>query len=337
MFRRKRVDPRVIGSFVVGAILLGVAGLIFFGPGGLFSKTQRYVLHFNSSVKGLNVGSPVRFRGVKIGRVKDINVRLQTSDYKFRIPVVIEIEPSRIETYDNNKGILDAIKTSMQGQDPIQALVKKGLRAQLELDSLLTGQLYVDFDMHPGAPLILSGENTDYPELPTMRSNLDELSKTFEDLPLRELANKLIGSVEGFEKLVNSPGLQQGLSKFDKTVTRLNQLLQTLNRKLLPLADNMELTLKDVRQLVHQVDTKVNPLAADFQLAMRNFNDAAQKTEETMTKVQNLTASNSPLHQQLSITLQEMVKTAQAIRLLSAEIERDPQILLRGRNQGESR
>ena len=67
MSRRKRIDPRVIGSFVVGAVILSVAALLFFGPGGFLSETRSYVIYFDSSVKGLNVGSPVRFRGVKIG------------------------------------------------------------------------------------------------------------------------------------------------------------------------------------------------------------------------------------------------------------------------------
>jgi len=336
MFRRKRVDPRVIGSFVVGAVILGVAGLIFFGPGGLISETQKYVLHFDSSVKGLNVGSPVRFRGVKIGQVKDINVRVRPSDYKFRIPVVIEIEASRIEAYGTEQGFLDTIKTTMQGRDPIQTLVDKGLRAQLELDSLVTGQLYVNFDMHPDTPATISGDPTEYPELPTMRSSLGELTKTFEDLPLRELSNKLISSAEGFERLVNSPGLHQGLGKFDETMTRLNKLLNELNTELPLLVRSVEQTLKETRQMVAHADGKIDPLVTGFNQALDTFDAAANKTRETMQQAQSFTANNSRLQQQLSITLQEVSKAARSIHQLSAELERDPQILLRGRSNGDS-
>ena len=337
MFRRKRVDPRVIGSFVVGAIILGVAGLIFFGPGGLFSETQLYVLHFDSSVKGLNVGSPVRFRGVKIGQVKDINVKIRPADFKFRIPVVVEIEPSRIEAYGTEKGVVEAIKTSLQGQDPIQALVENGLRAQLELDSLVTGQLYVNFDMHPEAPNVTSGEQTAYPELPTMRSSLGELTKTFEDLPLRELANKLISSVEGFENLVNSPGLHQGLDNFGETVSQLNLLLENLNQELPRMVGSLQQTLKDARQMVVHVDDRIDPLAEKFNHAMETFDAAAEKTRETMDQAQVFTAEDSRLQQQLSITLQEVSKAAHSLHQLSAEIEREPQILLRGRDSGASK
>jgi len=173
MHRRKRIDPRVIGSFVVGAILLSVAGLIFFGPGGIISETEIYVLHFDSSVKGLTVGSPVRFRGVKIGQVKDINVRVRTTDYEFYIPVIIEIEPSRIETDGTNLGLFDALKNTVKGGNPLDRLVEKGLRAQLQMDSLVTGRLYVNFDMHPDAPIYQVEYPSEYPTLPTISSSLD--------------------------------------------------------------------------------------------------------------------------------------------------------------------
>ncbi len=341
MYRRKRVDPRVIGSFVVGAIILSVAGLIFFGPGGLFSETRMYVLHFDRSVKGLNVGSPVRFRGVKIGQVKDINVRVRPADFSFHIPVVIEIEPTRIEADGSKKGILEALKTSMNGQDPIQSLVEKGLRAQLELDSLVTGQLYVNFDMHPDKPISLAGYPTEFPELPTTSSSLGELTKTFEDLPLKELANKLIRSADGFERMITSPSLHSGLDKFDQTAENVNRLLESLNTELIPLARSLRETLQEAKQLIGRVDSKIDPLTNDIHqakssinAALDKFSAAAEKTSATMQQLQNLTSDDSRLQQQLSMTLQEMNNAARSVRYLTSEIERNPQILLHGRGNG---
>lgn len=342
MYKRKRVDPRIIGGFVIGAIILGVAGLIFFGPGGLLSETRLYVLHFGSSVKGLNAGSPVRFRGVKVGQVKEINVRLRTSDLVFHIPVVIEIEPARIEAYGTNPGLIDALTSSFKGGDPIQALVEKGLRARMELDSLVTGQLYINFDIFPDTPVVLSGNPSEYPELPTITSSLGELTKTFEDLPLRELANKLINSAEGFEKLITSPSLHNGLAKFDDTAAQLNQLLRNLNGQLIPLADTLRQTLLETQSLLGRVDSKIEPISADIssvkvslEEALNKFTAASVKTEETMQRWKDLAAGDSQLQRQLSTALQEVGETARSIRYLSSEIERDPQILLRGRGNGE--
>ncbi len=334
MYRRKRIDPRVIGSFVVGAILLSVAGLIFYGPGGLLSETKLYVLHFDSSVKGLTVGSPVRFRGVKIGQVKDINVRVRPSDFEFHIPVVIEIEPSRIEAEGSDQGIFEALKSTVKGGNPIDRLVEKGLRAQLQIDSLVTGRLYVNFDMYPDEPTYLADYPSQHPALPTISSGLSELTKTFEDLPLRELANKMIRSADGFEKLITSPSLHNGLAKFDETATQLNALLKTMNEQLTPLSAQLQATLLTTQKTLDHFDTKLDPLNDTLTKTLSAFTTAAEQTEETMKRLQKITANDSKLQQQLSLTLQELNRASRSVRYLSSEIERDPQILLRGRNSG---
>jgi paraquat-inducible protein B len=356
MRKRKRIDPRVIGSFVVGAVILSVAALMFFGPGGLLSETRSYVIYFDSSVKGLNVGSPVRFRGVKIGQVKEINVRVRPSDFQFHIPVVIEIEPSRIQAEGTKKGLLDIFKTAVQGEDPMISLVDKGLRAQLQLDSLVTGQLYVNLDMLPDAPLVLNGHTNDYPELPSISSSLEELTKTFEDLPLKQLADKLTRSAEGFEKIITSPSLHNALAKFDDTTTQLNQLLRGLNEQLLPLVttlketmqqtqktmvkmdakidpltQSIERTLDQAQGAIRHIDGQIDPLSQQLSKTLKEFQTAAKQADTTMHQIQELSASDSQILEQLSLTLQEVNKTARTVRYLTNELERDPQILLRGR------
>ncbi|MCF6266207.1 MAG: MlaD family protein [Desulfuromusa sp.] len=352
MHRRKRIDPRVIGSFVVGAVILSVAGLLFFGPGGFLAETRTYVINFDSSVKGLNAGSPVRFRGVKIGQVKEIQVRVRPKDFKFYIPVIIEIEPSRFKAEGTNLGILDTIKTTVQGGDPMLSLVAKGLRAQMQLDSLVTGQLYVNLDMLPDEPLILTGYESDYPELPAITSSLEELTKTFEDIPLKELADKIISSAEGFEKLINSPSLHSAIARFDNTMAQLNSLLNKLNEQVLPIVNvfkstlqqgettiinldqRLEQTLQSAQATISHMDSKVDPLAEQFSQAVQAVNDASTKTADAMQQIKGLSANDSQIMEQLSLTLQEVNRTARTLRYLTTELERDPQILLRGRVNG---
>ncbi|MFK5927253.1 MAG: MlaD family protein [Desulfuromusa sp.] len=352
MYRRKRIDPRIIGSFVIGAIILSVAGLMFFGPGGLLAETRSYVVFFDSSVKGLNVGSPVRFRGVKIGQVKEINVRMRPQDFKFYIPVVIEIEANRIEAEGSEQSLLDALKTTIKGDDLMLPLISKGLRAQMQLDSLVTGQLYVNLDMLPDTPLNLTGYDHDYPELPAITSSLAELTKTFEDIPLKALVDKLIRSAEGFEKLINSPSLHSALAKFDTTTSQLNELLKNLNEQLLPIADSLketlrqsqttmtnvdrkiEQTLQIAQTTITHIDSKVDPLAEQFGQAVQAVNDASVKTEDAMQQIKGLSANDSQIMEKLSLTLQEVNRAARKMRYLTSELERDPQMLLRGRGNG---
>ena len=352
MSRRKRIDPRVIGSFVVGAVILSVSALMFFGPGGFLAETRSYVIYFDSSVKGLNVGSPVRFRGVKIGQIKEINVRVRPQEFKFYIPVVIEIEPSRFKAEGTGKGVLDSIKTTVKGDDPMISLVDKGLRAQMQLDSLVTGQLYVNLDMLPDTPVVLTGYPHEYPEIPAITSSLEELTKTFADIPLKELTDKLISSAEGFEKLINSPSLHNALAKFDDTTSQLNQLLQNMNEELLPIANSLKETLKqgqttivnvdrkldqtlqNAQTTIAHIDGKIDPLANQFSQAVQAVNEASIKTADAMQQIKGLTKNDSQILEQLGVTLQEVNRTARSLRYLSTELERDPQLLLRGRVDG---
>lgn len=339
MYRRKRIDPRVIGSFVVGAIILTVAGLLFFGPGGFLAETRSYVVFFDSSVKGLGVGSPVRFRGVKIGQVKEINVRVRPQDFKFHIPVVIEIEANRIGTEGTQQSLLDTFKNTLTGDDFLLPLVPAGLRAQMQLDSLVTGQLYVNLDMLPDTPINLTGYEHDFPELPAIPSSLAELTKTFEDIPLKELADKLIRSAEGFEQLINSPSLHNALAKFDNTISQLNLFLQNLNTELLPLTAmlkqtmvNSQATIRDAQATIANIDSKVDPLSEQFSQAAQAVNNASIKTAEAMQQIKGLSENDSQILQQLSLTLQGINRTARTVRYLATELEREPQMLLRGRN-----
>lgn len=343
MYKRKRVDPRVIGIFVIGAIVLAVSGLIFFGPGGVLSKTDHFVLYFDSSVKGLNAGSPVRFRGVKIGQVKEINVRVRPSDLDFYIPVVIEVDTSRIEADGSEKKILDSLKTTLSGNKSIQELVNKGLRARLELDSLVTGQLFVNFDMFPDSPVVLAGYPTAYLELPTIPSSLGEITKTIEELPLRQLVMKLVRAVDGFESLVSSPGLHNGLDKLDETMTGINLLLKAMNEQVLPLTTSLQGALQQGKKTLAHIDHKIDPLTTDvhegrlaLDRALLKFNAAADQTNNTMTRWENLARDDSKLQQELSQALDEVRRAARSLRYLTTELEQDPQLLLRGRVDGET-
>ncbi|MFO7578299.1 MAG: MlaD family protein [Pelovirga sp.] len=354
---RKKVDPRVIGIFVIGAIILVVAGLLFFGPGGFFSETRRYVIYFENSVKGLSVGSPVRFRGVRIGQVKEISIEMLPNDLvEFHIPVVIELELEKIKAKGSGQGLLDVLKTTVQGEDPILPLVAEGLRAQLHLDSLVTGQLFVHLDMFPAADPVTPVFAADYPQIPAVTSSLAELTKTFEDLPLQQMADKLIESADGVQRIFTSPALHRAIDQFDTTTELLNQLLANLNERVPTLLSQTEATLEQSRSTMLAVDTelaatltemrqtldvtrqavgrmeeRLQPLGATVERGLHSFDQAATDLSVAMEQVRYLTDSDSPLLQQFSLTLKEMNRTMRGLRYLADEIERDPQVLLRGR------
>jgi len=173
----KKANKTLIGAFVVGAVILLIMSLIVFSSGKLFHRKNKYVLFFEGSIKGLAIGAPVTFKGVKIGEVKDIRLVYDpTSRFAF-IPVIIETQPDLI------KGT-----PTKRSRDNFAFLVENGLRAQLDMQSLLTGQLVVALDFFPDKPARLLGLIKEYPEIPTVPSLLGELQKDIGDIHLKEIA-----------------------------------------------------------------------------------------------------------------------------------------------------
>ena len=137
----KPVSKTLIGAFVLGAIALTFSGIVFLGSGALFRDIQEVVMFFDGSVGGLQVGAPVTFRGVAIGEVSKIQIVYEAAKQEFRIPVAAELYPDRIQRMAATPS-----KTSLQG------LIDRGLRAQLQMQSLITGQLSIQLDFYPDTP-----------------------------------------------------------------------------------------------------------------------------------------------------------------------------------------
>src|SRR5262245_61912093 len=135
MSTRIRAHPAVIGAFVIGAIVLAIAGLLIFSSSGaLFGRKFPVVMFFDDSVNGLAVGAPVAYRGIRLGQVTDIYSVVGSP----RIAVAARLERGPLLTRDDPTGA-----SLPKMQKTMEEAIAQGLRAQLSLQSLLTGQLYV--------------------------------------------------------------------------------------------------------------------------------------------------------------------------------------------------
>lgn len=172
-----------------------------------YTNTLKYVMHFNGSVRGLTEGAPVQLRGIPIGRVTDISLELDKKTAEIHIPVIVEIEPDRIMSIHDDAKVSD--------EDVIAELIKKGLRAQLQTGSLITGQLLVDLDFHPGSKIPPSdNHHSEYPEFPTTASSFEEFTHSAQNimdkvakLPLDKLTeeiNKTLVSLQDTSKAAST-------------------------------------------------------------------------------------------------------------------------------------
>jgi len=199
----KKANPAIIGGFVVAAIALVVAGVLVFGRGEFLKEKMSWVSYFPGAVDGLQVGAPVNFKGVKVGQVTDIKVTLDARDDVVRIPVSWDLEPDRIALMGMSEAQRAEIRS--EGERPLaQVLIKRGLRAQLQSQSFVTGQKMIALDFFPDAPIDLVGGDSDVPEFPTTESSTEKLTKTIENLPIDELFTDARHALQGIDRLVRS-------------------------------------------------------------------------------------------------------------------------------------
>ncbi|HEY3074112.1 MAG TPA: MlaD family protein [Burkholderiales bacterium] len=260
-----------------------------------------YVLVFNQSVRGLQPGAPVDFRGIVVGEVAAIHTQYDPQTQKISIPVEIRIYPERFTS--RLRG--GAPQSGRLGKDGkfVAGLVERGLRAQLRTGSLLTGQLYVALDFFPDAARAKVDLAQSPPELPTTPSTLEDLQAT-----LVSLANKL----ERVPLETMATDLSHTLKSVDALVKRLDSEIAPEARA--TLAEGRE-TLVEMRKTLSE--------------ATKTMNDASR----TFANAERSLAPDSALFGELQDAAREFARTAQSLRTLADYLERNPQALLRGKSE----
>ena len=228
----KRVSPAIIGAFVVGSFAILVVALIVVGSGRMFTKPIRFICMFQGNLNGLKIGAPVKVRGVQIGTVAAIELRLLPSQGRIRpsvrglrLPVIIDVDRSQLLARGATG---EALETA-----GFEDLVKQGMRAQLATESLLTGLLSIGLDLHPNTPanFILEPGGA-YREIPTIQTNLEQLQERlskaldkFEKIDFQALIVSITDAANSIKNLVGSPELKTTLESLKGTVANLNQVV----------------------------------------------------------------------------------------------------------------
>lgn len=342
----------MLGGFVVGALALVVAAILLLGSGKVFKETSLRVVYFEGSVKGLNVGAPVLFRGVKVGAVKGMSLYWDVNKKEIDIPVVIEIEPNSIKMGGSSVAKTDLVKSHKEA-------VELGLRAQLEMQSFVTAQLLVALDFHPGTPVTLH-EDAPYLEIPTIPTTMQQIAKALEQLPLEELLNRFTSAVTAIDKKLTSPEMDSTIKNLDESLNETRKLVANINSKVGPIASSIEETFKDYGKLARNVETKVgsvttsitdaageartlikrtdgaiDDIARLLSEALASADSALKQAENTLIAAQGIADEAPDLRSQLVDTLQDISSAARSIRLATDYIQMHPEALIMGKPGGK--
>ncbi|HUE39787.1 MAG TPA: MlaD family protein [Candidatus Binatia bacterium] len=298
----KRANPALIGAFVVGAAAIAAAGALVIGSGRFFRSNVKFVCYFQGSVNGLDKGAPVKFRGVSIGTVSDIMLSLGERKGEVRIPVLIDIDKNRLRE-------LGASQELVSAPGMIKKLAREqGLRAQLQQQSFITGQLFIGLDFVPDSPMELAQaeEELPYPEIPTLPTKLELAQAKIEAILDRmgkidweSVGQSISSTVDGLNHLVNSPEVQANLVALRGALT--------------------------------EIRNAVGPFAKSATGATNELHVALQRLQTAIDRIDSIADPKAPLVQGITGALGEVGEAARSVRRLADDLDRDPSVLLRGK------
>ncbi len=327
----KQANPTVIGVFVLGAVCIALVGITVFTSGKWFTEKSEFVIYFNESVNGLNVGALVKMQGVPIGKVTDIQVQLHPQTKQILTPVFVEIDHAKCQQ-------LLPFKQSGNNKMLMEQLVKNGLRMQLQYTSLVTGQLYVQSLLRPESPAILTGLNENYAELPAIASSSVQVQNSIADamqdiqtIPFKELFSELLIVVKNIKQITGSEETKQVITDLATSMSELQEILNSVKPHAKAIALNAKETLQRSNQLMYKLEGAVDPLVLEIKQALANTNQTLLSMQKSANSADGLLHEDGHLQQNLNRTLDEIQRSARSLRLLTDYLEQHPEAVLQGK------
>jgi paraquat-inducible protein B len=328
---KTKVNPALVGAFVLGALVIGFVGLLMFGGVNFFAHPERFVVYFHESIHGLDLGSPVQLRGVRVGRVLELNVRYDTQTNDPAIAVVCELNKNKIR--DGKGAVLD-----ITAPGELQKLVDHGLRAQLVAASLATGLLYVELDFvdpktNPAGPI---PPNSEYVVVPSTLSAIEEFQNSVIEIltnvrriDFAGLGTQLQGVLADARRQINGLDLQGTVAQWKSTGAAVQTLVESADVK--RTLANFDATMEEVRTTLHKVDTQVDANGQNLQASLARLQDTLKDFSSTAVTVRRFVAAQQNLGDDANRALSNLAAAASAVERLADFLERNPNALLSGK------
>lgn len=333
----QQANPTLIGAFVLGALALAVAATLLLAGGGWFTEKRQHVMYFEGAAQGLQVGAPVMFLGVKVGTVKQIQLGLDNHDGKeqhFVVPVMVEVMPHVVRTRGGEP-------VDLRDRDTVRRLVERGLRARLRMQSLLTGQLYVDLDFHPDKPPQFVALDEGVSEIPTIRTTAQELSSKLEGFPMEKFLADVASISEAIRTVVTAEGTQELPKRLQATLRHLESLARRLDAQSGPILKDVRYDLAEMRKALEAAQTalarleaaadRIVTLASDGSETAHRMTQASDELARAAAAVRGLADQDAPTVANVNAALKEIARAAEALRKLAELLEAQPDAIYRGK------
>lgn len=355
----RKASATLIGGFVVAGLALVAMSIVFIAGNDLFKRKDRAVMYFGGSIYGLQVGAPVVFRGVRVGSVSSIEVVYDRTNDRFVLPVLVELERNAVRGIDGPRD-----STAKSGDGPaLASLVQRGLRAQLQMQSLLTGLLYVDLDIRPQRMPAAEAprEGPENPvatvrnaiEIPTTDTAVQALKNQLDGMDFRRMLDDVSLIASSAREIVSGPELRKALDDLQGITGSVKRLASRLEQRIDPLAvaadsaitvtgraaqrigaaaDEVGATAKSLARTSNTVGQAVAPDS----LLMLRLQGAASEVASAAAALRSAAASDDGVVNKTTRAMEDLSRAARALRDLADTLDRQPQSLLRGRQAEET-
>lgn len=312
--------PFLIGAFLLSGVALLVAGLLLLSRDSLLSRPVEYVVYFTGALDGLDVGADVTYRGVKVGNVQQINLSYDRTLNDVVMPVTIRINSESARSKKKDRGF----------DHSIEPLIARGLRAQLQTPSLLTGKAIVALDFFPEQPgYIRDPHIIDLPAIPTVPSRIDQiadvlrdLAKGLKEMPLKETLEAANKTLLAFERIATAPETQAGLHSLSVSLANFEKISQQLQQRLPGMLDN-----------VHSGSVELKDALVDVRHAAQSARDALQQMDAMFSDGRRSLGPQSELQYELLQSLQDLGQASKALQRTAESLEQQPQSIIFGKKR----
>lgn len=331
----RSANPARIGLFVLVGTFLAVATVIYVGSVRLFASDPTFLLYFKESVNGLTVGSPVKFKGVTIGNVSEIRLSYNQdrSVEGSQIPVFIKINEDKVRVEGNGAGQVDLTRWSDFSEE-----IRRGLRGRLQLESFITGQLFIELDYfaRPGEPYRIVQKNVEYREIPTSPSVMAEIGSSAAEvlaqigaLDVQGINERVMTLLDRLNTTIEQMEPEQWNASIVQVGDSVERALAEVDLK--PTVDRLNLVLDDLHRLTQTLDQSLDPALSDYHRIVEELSATLRRSQVVMGNLEQLTSPGAQLQQELSAAFSEIRWAARSARELMNYLERNPQSLLSGR------
>jgi paraquat-inducible protein B len=331
----KQSSPTVIGAFVVGAVVLIAAAFALFGGAQIFAAKNRYVAVFSEPTNGLRVGANVMLNGVRIGYVSDIDLIIDDVHFETDTQVVLELLNEDIKTKSGGK--LDADFASRLNHETL--IHEAGMRASLQMESFVTGQLNVALQLRPETEAVMRAVDSPYDEIPTVASNVQELLNNLqswfadiqENVDFRSIGQRLNDVLQGVDDLARSEDIRESFAGMNRLINDAD--MQQLAGQVVATLDEMRQASSAASELFSNTENDVDMLVADLQPVLKRLAGALDEAEQTLAAAKSQLKGDSEQFYQLGTTLDELERAARSVREYFDYMERNPESVLQGKSK----